>query len=454
MHPSGMLDATIVVDAGVISDVTLGEPPDADECIDATGLVSVPGVIDPHVHYGVYSPISKAAKTESHAAAVGGITTMMRMLRLPDPFETSLPGQLDMMAQHHHVDYAVHASVFTPEQVRGMKFCVENGVTSFKIYMNLGGGVGHVYMDMKPELNQLVPSHVNVHNNLVSDIVREAAHLDCPVLVHAEDYEMCDCGMKDARERNLDGLSVWSESRPPESEAKSIKTVSAFGREYGCTIYFVHVGSATALEQIRQEQSRNTRIFVETCPHYLRLSHEGRQGYLAKVMPPIRTDADRDMVWRAIADGLIDTIGTDHVANRLGLKLGGNDVWGALAGFPGIGTLVPIMLHEGVNSGRITLDEFVRITSYNTARVFGLSRKGRIIPGCDADITILDLKREQKVTPDLFGGFSDYSVYEDSVFKGWPVMTVVRGKVVSDEFKVTGKPGYGMMARRERPSAI
>jgi len=445
-------DANIVIDDGLISGITTDLPP-ADVRIDGRGLVSVPGPIDPHVHYGVYSPIDKAARTESRAAAIGGITTMMRMLRLPGPFDESLPEQLDAMSANHHVDYAIHASVFTPEQVRTMEFCSEKcDVRSFKIYMNLGGEVGHVYMDMPPGSKELAPSSVHVDDRMVRETVREAARLGCPVLVHAEDYEMCGCGIKTARQKGLDGLSAWSESRPPTSEAKAIKTVSGFGREYGCTIYFVHVGSAEALGQIRAERALGTRIYVETCPHYLTLSHEGRGGYLAKVMPPIRTGRDRDSVWQSISDGSIDTIGTDHVANQLSLKLGGEDVWGALAGFPGVGTSVPIMLHEGVNSGRITIGEFARLTSQNAASIFGLRGKGRIAVGCDADIAMLDLKREKRVTSEMFGGFSDYSVYEGMALRGWPVRTIVRGQVVSDEFEVVSKPGYGRMAGRPGPS--
>lgn len=446
---SQVSDLNIVIDDGVISDITHDIPP-ADTTIRCkTGQVCVPGPIDPHVHYGVYSPIDVAAETESHAAAIGGVTTMMRMLRLPDKFEASLPSQLDAMAAHHHIDYAIHASVFTHEQITGMEFCVRHNVHSFKLYMNLGGEVGHVFMDMPPESEDLVSACVHVDDEIVRNTVKTAAHLGCPVLVHAEDYEMCECGIKTAQEENLDGLSVWSESRSPTSEAKAIRTISRFGREYGCTIYFVHIGSAVALEQIRQERELGTRIFVETCPHYLRLAHEEQQGYLAKVMPPIRTRGDRDAVWDSVINGSINTIGTDHVANQLELKLGGGDVWDALAGFPGIGTSVPILLHQGVNSGRLTLADFSRITSYNSARIFGLAGKGRIAVGCDADIAVLDLKLEKKVTSELFGGFSDYTVYEGIVLKGWPVTTIVRGQVISDDFEVVGSPGYGKMVKRD-----
>lgn len=445
--PTGIIKTNIAIDEGRISALT-GNVPPSDVQIDGKGLVSVPGPIDPHVHYGVYSAIDEAAKTESHVAAIGGVTTMMRMLRLPDSFAASLPEQLAAMSRSHYIDYSIHASIFTPEQIDGMDFCTGRNVRSFKLYMNLGGEVGHVYMDMRPGTSALRPSVVNVDDSIVRWTVKKAADLNCPVLVHAEDYEMCGCGIKTAKRKGLDGLSAWSDSRPPESEAKAIRAVSSLGREYDCTIYFVHIGSARALEQIAEERRLGTKIYVETCPHYLRLSHEEQRGYLAKVMPPIRTPRDRDVVWGAIENGTVDTIGTDHVANRLGLKLGGGDVWEALAGFPGVGTSIPILLSDGVNAGRMTLERFADITSRNAARIFGLRGKGEIGVGCDADITMLDLKREIKVKSDMFGGFSDYAVYEGATLKGWPVRTIVRGKVVADDFEMMVSPGYGRMVER------
>ena len=447
--PNGMVDKNIIIDGGRIVGIS-SDVPSCDHKINGRGLVSVPGPIDTHVHYGVYSPIDQAAQTESHAAAIGGITTMMRMLRLGGPFRDTLPAQLDASAKNHHIDYALHASVFNDAQISQMGFCVEKGITSFKIYMNLGGEVGHVYMDMPPGSSRLVAAQVDVTDDIVEKTVMAAASLGCPVLVHAEDYESCGCGIRTARERRQDGLSAWSHSRSPESEAKAIRTVSKFGRKHGCVIYFVHVGSARALAQIQEERQLGTTIFVETCPHYLTLSYETQKGYLAKVMPPIRALDDQKAVWGALSGNLVDTVGTDHVANRLGLKLGGDDVWDALAGFPGIGTILPILLNDGVNRNRITLEQFARVTSYNAARIFGMHpRKGEIAKGSDADITMIDLKKEKKVTPDLFGGFSDYAVYDGMVLRGWPVRTIVRGETVAEDFEVIGRPGHGTLIRRK-----
>nr|MCS5530802.1 amidohydrolase family protein [Candidatus Nitrosopelagicus sp.] len=399
-----------------------------------------PGIIDPHVHYGVYSPIEKAAKSESHAAAIGGVTTMMRMLRLGDSYKKSLLPQLYASSNSHYIDYAIHASIFTLNQVDEMQFCVDNGVTSFKLYMNLGGEVGHVYMDMQPEKNLLQEEHVEVNSEIVQKVVEKASSIGCPVLVHAEDFEQCGCGIRKSKEENLDGLAVWSKSRPYESESKSIKTISKFARDSNCVLYFAHIGSRRALEQIDEERKNGTKIFVETCPHYLTLSHEKQEGYLAKVMPPIRSEDDVSSVWNAISQNKIDTVGTDHVANQLKLKLGGNTVWDALAGFPGIGTLLPLLLSEGVNKNRISISQLANLTSVNTAKIFGMYPvKGSLEPSSDADITLIDLKKEQKVTNDLFGGFSDYLVYEDWKLKGWPVKTIIRGEIVSEDFQVIGK---------------
>ncbi len=374
---------------------------------------------------------------------------MMRMLRLGDSYKKSLLPQLRASSNSHYIDYAIHASIFTLNQVDEMQFCVDNGVTSFKLYMNLGGEVGHVYMDMQPGKNLLQEEHVEVNSEIVQKVVEKASSIGCPVLVHAEDFEQCECGIRKSKEKNLDGLAVWSQSRPYESESKSIKTISKFARDSNCVLYFAHIGSRRALEQIDKERKNGTKIFVETCPHYLTLSHEKQEGYLAKVMPPIRSEDDVSSVWNAILQNKIDTVGTDHVANQLKLKLGGDTVWDALAGFPGIGTFLPLLLSEGVNKNRISISQLVNITSTNTAKIFGMYPvKGSFEPSSDADITLIDLKKEQKVTSDLFGGFSDYLVYEDWKLKGWPVKTIIRGEIVFEDFQVRGKQGFGKLVPR------
>ncbi len=446
--PSGMIEKNIVIDEGKIVGLTT-DIPQCDTIINANGKVSLPGIIDPHVHYGVYSPIDEAAITESKVAAIGGVTTMMRMLRLSGSYKKNLDSHLIASSTKHYIDYAIHASILHKEQIDEMEFCKSKGINSFKIYMNLGEDVGHVYMDMKPGEKSLLEERVEINSEMIEKIISKATQLDSTVLVHAEDYQMCSCGIRQAKEKKKDGLAAWSESRPTESEVKSITTASRIARNAGCTLYFVHIGSKAAMESIINERKNGTKIFVETCPHYITLSYDSQNGYLAKVMPPIRSSQDVQSIWTEIKKGTINTIGTDHVANRVKLKLGGQTVWDALAGFPGIGTMMPILLSEGVNKGRINLQQLASMTSLNTARIFGMyPKKGIIQKGSDADIVIVDLKKEQKVSAQQLDGFSDYSVYDGWMLKGWPVKTIVRGEVVSEDFNMVAKPGFGKFVPR------
>jgi dihydropyrimidinase len=446
--PSGIVEKNIVIDNGKIIDLT-NDIPQCDVKINARGLVSMPGAIDPHVHYGVYSPIEKAAVTESRVAAIGGVTTMMRMLRLGGSYKKLLDSHLSESSKRHYIDYAIHASILHKNQIDEMEFCTKKGITSFKLYMNLGEDIGYVYMDMEPGTNHLHEEKIEINLEMIEKIITTAATLGCPVLVHAEDYQMCSCGMREAKEKKKDGLGAWSESRSVESEIRSIKTVSEIAKKADCTLYFVHIGSQGAINAIKNEKKKGTRIYVETCPHYLTLSFESQKGYLAKVMPPVRGRTDVEGIWKELQSGTIDSIGTDHVANRLKLKLAGNTVWDALAGFPGIGTMLPILMSEGVNKGRMTLQQLAELTSSRTAKIFGMfPKKGILQKGSDADIVIMDTKKENKVTSQLLDGFSDYTVYEGWNLKGWPVKTLVRGQIIAEDLKIIGKAGYGRFVAR------
>ena len=446
--PNGIVEKNIVIDDGKIIGLT-NDVPQCDTTINGSGLVSLPGVIDPHVHYGVYSPINEAAITESRVAAIGGVTTMMRMLRLSGSYKKNLDSHLAESSKSHYVDYSIHAAILHKDQIDEMEFCREKGITSFKIYMNLGDEVDHVYMDMQPGEKSLREERVEMKPEMVERIIAKAVSLGCTALIHAEDYQMCSCGMREKKEKKRNGLAAWSESRPVESEVKSILIASKMARKAGCIVYFAHVGSQGAINAIFSEKKNGTKIFIETSPHYLTLTYESQKEYLAKVMPPIRSSKDIEAIWNGMRSSNIDCIGTDHVANRVKLKLGGETVWDALAGFPGLGTMVPILLNEGVNKGRITLQQLSNLTSLNTARIFGMyPKKGIIQKGSDADVVLVDMKKEAKVSAELFGGFSDYSVYEGWELKGWPVKTIVRGSVVAEDFTVLAKPGYGKYVPR------
>jgi dihydropyrimidinase len=173
---------------------------------------------------------------------------------------------------------------------------------------------------------------------------------------------------------------------------------------------------------------------------------------LGKVVPPLRTREDVAFAWHALANGLIDTVGSDHVANTLSLKRGNGDLWSTLSGFPGVATLLPVLLSRGVNEGKIDLVKVSQVTSYNTARIFGMyPKKGTIQPGSDADLVIIDLSLRQKVSPEILQSHSDYTIYDGWELNGWPVMTIVRGQVIMENGKINESTlGHGQLVQRHQ----
>jgi dihydropyrimidinase len=235
-------------------------------------------------------------------------------------------------------------------------------------------------------------------------------------------------------------LDAWDHCRPPYSEAQSIAKISELGRRSSsgsANLYFMHVGSTAALDAILWEREKGqSNYYIETCPHYL--THTTDFGDLiGKVTPPIRSKSDLQSMWSALRNGIVDTIGTDHVANRLEMKMGKGDIWSALSGFPGIATMLPVLLSQGVNKHRIGIERVAEVTSYNTAKIFGIyPKKGTIQPGSDADLTIVDLDLEKTVRPDMLQSHSDYTIYDGWKLRGWPVMTIVRGKIIMEDGQI------------------
>ena len=446
----GIVETNIMIEEGKIKALTSSASEiSASIKVDAKGKYVLPGAIDPHVHYGVYTPINEAARTESRSAAVGGVTTMIRMLRLYESYR-NVTRQLEASKKNHHIDYSIHASILRPEQLNEITYLKELGINSLKIYMNLGADLNHIYMDLEPDSHGIRDHEVNMTDELMVGIVNEGSKAHSTVLVHAENPTMCSVHMREAKKKGATGLKAWSDSRPRSSEAESVAKISELGRNFGANLYFAHIGSTAALDAIlAQRQKGRSNYYIETCPHYL--THTVDFGKVtAKVVPPLRSKSDLQSMWSALRNGLVDTIGTDHVANRLEMKTGKGDIWSALAGFPGIATMLPVLLSHGVNQDRITIEKVAEVTSYNTARIFGMyPKKGTIEPGSDADLTIVDLDIEKKVTPDLLQSFSDYTIYDGHKLKGWPVMTIVRGRIVMEEGQVDNKAvGYGEFVPR------
>lgn len=439
---NGIVKTNILIENGKVKALrkTIGNV-STDRVINAENKYILPGIIDPHVHYGVYTPIDNAAITESTSAVTGGVTTIMRMIRLGGSYRRIM-NHLNVSKDTHITDYAVHASILYPSQLKDMSFLKSIGINSFKIYMNLGSDLKKILADSDPGNNSLKEIEVDMTDRLLTEIIKNGSALNSIILVHAEDHVECSRNIKEMRKMNehvdSDLLKLWSSLRPESAEISSIKKIVNVALNYEPNLYFVHIGSSEALYEIYRNKKlyKNLKIWIETCPHYLTHSTD-YDNIKGKVVPPLRSKGNLVKLWDAIKSGIIDTIGTDHVANDLERKKANGNFWNAPSGFSGLATMLPVMLSEGVNKKRVDLIRISEICSANASRIFGLfPRKGTIMEGSDADLTIVDLEKEQTVSPDILNSHSDYTIYDGWKLRGWPVMTIVRGKTVMEDGKV------------------
>lgn len=532
----GIINTNIMIENGKIKDLVRSiDNISYSRSINATGKYILPGLIDPHVHYGVYTSIEKAARTESKSATIGGVTTMIRMLRLYSDYHSNIKEQIMASEKNHIIDYTIHPSILIDSHLEDIPYLVnKEGINSFKIYLNLGAHLNSIHMDLNPKEENVRSEKVEITDRFLEKTVQTISSFNGILLVHAEDPEICFKEIKKeiidknqiiknsnqkenlTKENNKDNISVekddqlknkhhltltksskkgtikfkkdtkkeftnvtiknsnevnenesthddnqtskeinllklWSQCRPYISEVKSIKRVGELGRKYNANIYFVHIGSSDAIDAIIHEREKGRcNLYIETCPHYLTHTYDFHD-LRGKVVPPLRSKHDVQSIWYALRNGIIDTIGTDHVANKLSIKLNSNDdLLETLSGFPGIATMLPVLLNEGVNKGRINLERLVEVTSYNTARIFGLyPQKGTIQKESDADLVIVDLDLRKKVTPELLQSYSDYTIYDGWNLTGWPITTIMRGNVVMENFIVNESfYGYGKFIPR------
>jgi dihydropyrimidinase len=438
----GPMPMTIAVKDGRIAGlIDPDEWVEADETVDAKGLVVFPGLIDPHMHIGfVGQPLTDVA-SETRSAAIGGVTSILNYVLKPDDYEVHYREFVDHIDRLAYVDMGIHLGIFTSEQIALIpQYIARYGVTSFKFFMSYKGeegtkrGVG------------------DVDDGLLLELMAKLAGIPGTIAnVHAENIEMIWRAEDRVRAAGTDGLAAHNDCRPGLTEAAAMVTAAYVARATGCPLYLVHMSSKEAAQEIRRILQGSTGIFVETTPHYLSLTVDSDCGLLAKVNPPVRTSDDVEALWDAVADGLIDTVGNDHSARFRSDKEG--DVWCAGAAFPGVGTMLSILLTEGYHRRGVSLERIAEIASYNTARIFNLPGKGSIEVGRDADFALVDLDKEMVVSADYLQSRADFSPWENQTLKGWAVRTIVRGQTVMNDGEIVGREGFGQYLARPVPGS-
>ncbi len=429
---AGVHPVDIGIRAGRIAAIgEWGDLPDAEEVVDIANRVVMPGGIDTHVHAG--DPGGFDSANTSMAAALGGVTTIVDMpMQLPpttDPETLDL--KLDAIAPKATVDFALWATC-KPEGTDVIEPLRDKGVVGFKLVMQRSvEGIMPLHRD--GELLEALPL-----------ITRAGLQTS----IHAESQDMIAHLEEKLKREGRTDPRAFLDCHPIITELEAIHRVLFIAEQTKSRMHLAHCSIAEGIDLVEQARSRGVRVSVETCPHYLVLDESifDTKGVLAKLSPALRDRKQVELLWQRLRDGKINNVASDHVPYPLVMKQG--NIWEAAAGIPGIQTMFPSLVYEGIKKGRISLPQLVRVMSEGPAKVVGLyPRKGSARIGADADFAVFDLERERTVELDEQVGV-EWTLYEGMKVV-YPDLVLLRGKTVVDGDKVVGDRGYGQLCSPE-----
>jgi len=433
----GILDAGIAIDKGKIVAVAKdSELPSAKKSIDCKGNHVIPGVVDAHVHLqyppGVHPESNVRAETRACAAA--GCTTLIHLLAPADNIKEQAKDFVGLYEKNAYVDLALSARIYTRENISQIKELYDYGINSVKlllpykgseaVWKGRVGGIddGIVYLTFK-EVARLADQGCNVF-----------------VRVHCENVEIFLEMKSEFLDKGVEPTS-WNEVRSRICEQESMQKCLYLAGITGCPLYVVHMTIKEGLLLLAEARAKGVNVMAETCVQYLTQNTDNVDPVLSKINPPIRESGDNEKLWEAVRNGSISVVATDHAPVPKSMK---QNFWDATVGMPGSETFLPLMLSEGVNKGRISLEKLVDVCCYRPARKFGLtSRKGVLDIGADADLVLIDLEKEDIAPENPAYSNSDFSTVAGKKIKGWPVLTMVRGKIVARDGEISGERGYG-----------
>jgi len=412
----GTLKIDVLIDEGKI----VGFPEEGDEVvgaevIDCMDKLILPGVIDPHVHFREPGATYKEDfESGSRAAVAGGVTTVLDMPNNDPPTISceALDDKRALVSGRSYVNYGFYIGYDggNLEEVNGA-----GNVAGVKVFVADSTGKMGVSRD---DLEALFEKG----NKLI--------------VAHAEDTKIIEENKKKLLGGDY-GPEIHSEIRSPEAAVSAVKLVCELAKKYSAKLHIAHVSTEGEVDVI--EKYKDVGVTCEVTPHHLHLTEDdyNRWKNFIKVNPPVRSQMEVFSFWKALKMGVIDIIDTDHAPHSLEEK--GGEYLDVPAGVPGVEMLLPIFLNT-VDSEGLTISELVGLVCEKPAEIFGISNKGRIMEGYDADIVVVDMELEKKVERENLFSKAGWSPYEDMVLKGWPVLTIVNGEVVFDHGEIVGKP--------------
>jgi len=417
--------------------------------IDARDRLVLPGGIDPHVHL----TCSDATETDpgwvddfesgSATALAGGITSLGNMSFVL-PSET-LNHRLDvegaMVRRQAIADVMLHPVMLSPmgTAVDEVGTLPERGVTTLKFFMSF------------PSFEAFAGQFLLA--------MRAAGQAGSMTMIHCEDLATIECCSTLIGRKAHQHLADFAETRPVLAELTATQRAIAMCELTGAPTYIVHLSSARALQSCAEARARGLPLYVETRPLYLHLTrdcYDREDGALFVAQPPLRDAIDREALWRGLADGTIDTMGSDHAPWTQAMKMSQHlDLWNMRPGVADLETMLPLLLTEGVLGGRISLERFVAVTATNAARLFGLyPRKGTIAPGSDADVVIWDTHDPRPLRAADMHSRAGHTVYEGRATRASVHTTIRRGEIVFENGQVVGKPGSGIVLARGKTQPL
>jgi dihydropyrimidinase len=433
----------------------LGGTMTGTEELAAGGLLALPGGIDAHthlVHQGLSDRLDFPIWVDdfwsgSRAAIAGGITTIGNMT-YPMPVEggtEETPGaavtrELAGAAAEAAVDWFLHPILTDPAALPPGEIAA----------LAAGGHPGIKLFLSDPDLA------ADEATLLAAASAAQAA--GSVVLLHCEDGALLRQAGKKLMAEGRGAVANFPEARPVAAEVAAVEVAIGIARRTGARVYIVHLSSAAALDRCRRARAAGLPVYVETRPLYLHLTSERfAEPDAAKYVgaPPLREESDRAALWAGLAAGDVDTVCSDHAPWTLAAKLDpALNAVTARQGVADLETLMPMLYSEGVRAGRISLDQFVDLTSANAARIFGLHpRKGALAVGSDADIALWDPEHRRTIDGARMQSLAGYSVYDGWQVQGWPRFVLRRGQLVLADGQLTARPGDGQWLRRNATPA-
>ncbi|HET9060505.1 MAG TPA: dihydropyrimidinase [Acidimicrobiales bacterium] len=453
LDATGQRTADVRVGAdGRVAEVAPGlQPSPGEETIDASGCLVLAGGVDVHSHLNLpvgQVRVSDDFATGTAAAAVGGTTTIIDYIttaRGQDPLEALAMWR--SWGEPAAVDYGLHMTFTGPASEQTVVSCIEQGVTSFKLYM-------------------AYPASLQVDDGVVFEILSAVGRHGGLVTTHSENGPAIEALRRRALAEGRTAVIEHARTRPAELEAEAVARVATLAELAKAPVYIVHISSARALDAVRAAKQRGADMFGETCPQYLYLTDDllaGPDGADFVCTPPLRRPDDQEKLWEGLGDGTIDTVATDHCPfwradRRRGLQgrsEGFSDFTEVPGGLPGVETRMALMW-QGVRNGRITAAEWARLCCEAPAKLFGLwPRKGSIEVGADADVVVWDPEARQSLDAERLHMRVDHSPYEGQVVTGWPRYVFSRGRLVARHGEPVGEQGWGQyLLRQPRTGAV